>query len=148
MNASKKPNMFLPISRKERDISRGCKATELYKSKSQLLGEYLKNQYGPLKELNQKMLNSRIKLHERRKAIANGKHKLKKMNASILQKPSKKASTKQKQNSPKKQNVVRSDLNKMTVSQLKQYAKNKNLKGRSQFQKKKNILNFIKRVNK
>ena len=68
--------MFLKPKHGHQPVFLGKKEKECFKSRSELLQEFLKNHQGPLTFKNHKMLNARSKLHERRKKIANGIHKL------------------------------------------------------------------------
>ena len=73
MSASK---MFLPMSRKNKMIPSRQKQVDVYKSRNQLLQEFLKKHHGPLTLQNSKFLNAQVKIHKRRKEEADKRHKL------------------------------------------------------------------------
>ena len=52
------------------------KSKNVYKTRTQLLQDFLKNQTGPLTLQNSKFLNAQVKMHQRRKEEANKKHRL------------------------------------------------------------------------
>ena len=57
-----------PFSRK--------KLVNVYKTKSQILQEFLKNHNGPLTLKNSKLINAKVKLHQKRKEEENKRCKL------------------------------------------------------------------------
>ena len=61
-----------PVSRK--------KTSNVYKTRSQLLKEFLEKHNGPLTLQNSKLLNARVRIHQRLKEEKNKKHKLILMN--------------------------------------------------------------------
>ena len=74
--------MFLPINRKPKAMLQRSKNVNLYKSRSQLLQEFLKKHNGPLTLKNSKFLDIQEKLHKTRKEMANKRRK-----AIIINKP-------------------------------------------------------------
>ena len=71
--------MFLKPVKPKSQISRK-KPSDVYKTRSQLLEEFLQKHNGPLTLQNSKFLNAQVKLHKRRKEEKNKKHKLILMN--------------------------------------------------------------------
>ena len=67
--------MFIKSMKSKSPVQRREKVN-VYKTRSQLLQEFLKNHNGPLTSKDSKFLNAQVKLHQRRKEEANKKKKL------------------------------------------------------------------------
>jgi len=66
-----------PIEYKSKEVQHSKhKKENVYKTRSQLLQEFLKKNIGPLTLKNSKFLNAQVKIHKRRKEEANKRHKL------------------------------------------------------------------------
>ena len=64
------------MSRKSKLIPSRKKQVNVFKSRNQLLQEFLKQHTGPLTLQNSKFLNAQVKIHKRRKEEANKRHRI------------------------------------------------------------------------
>ena len=83
-----------PISRK--------KVQNVFKSRNQLLQEFLRNHNGPLTLQNSKFLNAQVKLHQKRKEVAGDRRQLVRIKSPTTTKFKAKSPPKSKAKSPPK----------------------------------------------